>query len=346
MIYQPALQHYKPTMLARRNKDTVMPGSLRRVAPFDQLTSEQLIVAAGRASLARFRDGDVVLEQGSNDDDDYILLDGKVALTDGNGATKTVAAGTLEATNIISPLRPSLYDVRASGLVVCAKLPRTEMSILREHVEYGDKMSLEEVSDDLSATVSLVSDLENDIAADRLRLPSLPDIALRLRDVLSTKACSNQRVAELISADPSVAAKILKVANSPLCRGTATIVNLPDAVGRIGMHTVSELIICFSLRDLFDTSSRSIRERFAQLVGVSVRIGACASVIAERAALNNADQALVAGLLSNIGAFPILERLALRPDVVKDPAKADIVIDTHSATIGQRMCENGISARG
>lgn len=195
------------------------------------------------------------------------------------------------------------------------------------------------VSDDQSATVSLVTDLEKDIATDRLRLPSLPDIALRLRDVLATSACDNQRVANLIAADPSVAAKILRIANSPLCRGTETIVNLRDAVGRIGMHTVSELIICFSLRDLFDTSSRTIRDRFAQLVGVSVRVGATASVIAERASLGIADQALVAGLLSNIGAFPILERLAMRPDVVEDPTKADAAIETHGARIGQLICD-------
>ena len=316
-----------------------MPGRLRRVVPFDQLSSEQLIVVAGRASIARFRDGQVVLAKGSDDDNDYFLLEGEVAITDAEGETRLIAGGTSEAANVISPLRPSLYDVRATGQVLCATLPRAEVSILREHFEDNDEMSIEEVSDDLSATLSLVSDLENDIAADRLRLPSLPDIALRLRDVLSSSACDNQRVADLIAADPSVAAKILKIANSPLRRGTEPIVNLRDAVGRIGMHTVSELIICFSLRDLFDTSSRSIRDRFAQLVGVSVRIGATASVIAERAKLGNADHALVAGLLSNIGAFPILERVAMRPDVVEDPTKADVVIETHSARIGQLMCK-------
>ncbi len=121
-----------------------MPGRLRRVAPFDQLSSEELIVAAGRASIARFRDGEVVLAQGSDDDNDYILLDGEIALTDAQGQTKIVAAGTSEATNVISPLRPSLYNVRAAGQVVCATLPREEVSILREHFENKEEMSIED----------------------------------------------------------------------------------------------------------------------------------------------------------------------------------------------------------
>ena len=114
---------------------------------------------------------------------------------------------------------------------------------------------LKEVDTEPSATQGLMFDLEAAAAADRLKLPSLLDIALRIREVLSNRVCDNQRVADLLSTDPSAAAKILKIANSPLCRGVSTIIDLREAVARIGMHTVSELVICFSLKDLFDTSA-------------------------------------------------------------------------------------------
>ncbi len=52
-------------MLPQRNQESVMPGRLRPFAPFAQLSAEQLIVAAARTALKRFRDGDLVLSRGS-----------------------------------------------------------------------------------------------------------------------------------------------------------------------------------------------------------------------------------------------------------------------------------------
>ena len=46
----------------------------------------------------------------------------------------------------------------------------------------------------------------------------------------------------------------------------------------------------------------------------------------------------MAGLLSNIGAFPILDRLAMRPEVVRDPSRAEAAIEAHAAEIGALIC--------
>lgn len=316
----------------------VLPGRLRALAPFDELSAEQLIVAAGRAELVRYPDGGRVLTRGTDDPDDYFLLEGAVVMATSEGDETVIGAGEPAARSAIAAMRPSLYDVRAKGRVVCARMPRVEVALLRGMLTTEDELSLEEMAATLSGTSGMLIDLEADIAADRVRLPSLPDVAIRMRDILGSVACDNQRIAELLSVDPAAAAKILRIANSPLCRGVSTIDNLPDAVGRIGMHTVSELIICFSLKDLFDSGSPTLRARFAELVGESVRIGAAASVVAERAGRNDADRALVAGLLCNVGALPIFEALAMRPDVVQNPALAEAAVEAHGARIGALVC--------
>ena len=275
-------------MLARRNTDTVVPGQLRVLAPFSGLPTEQLIVAAGRTSSDRFNDGEIVIALGAVDESDYFLLDGKLLISGIDGKSKLVMAGSAEALNVIVPLRPSIYGVRASGLTLCARISRADLAALREQVKRINQTPLKEVDTEPSATQDLMFDLEADVAADRLKLPSLPDIALRIREVLSNRVCDNQRVADLLSTDPSAAAKILKIANSPLCRDVSTIIDLREAAARIGMHTVSELVICFSLKDLFDTSAPDIRKLFAHIVGESVRIGATGSVMAECASTGSA----------------------------------------------------------
>ena len=92
-------------MLARRNKNTIMPGRLRTLAPFSGLPAEQLIVAAGRTSSDRFNDGEVVIALGADDESDYFLLDGKLLISDVDGKSKLVTAGSAEALNVIAPLR-------------------------------------------------------------------------------------------------------------------------------------------------------------------------------------------------------------------------------------------------
>ena len=317
-----------------------MPGRLRPFAPFAQLSAEQLIVAAGRTAMKRFRDGDLLLVRGSDDGCDYFLLDGNVVMLDGDGNSKLVASGSADAVNALAPLRPALFDVRALGPVLCAKMARGEVSLLRESSRRVARVRLDEVEEPLAETSGLFDDLEGEIAADRLKLPSLPDHALRVRAAIAHAAADSRRVADLLAADPALAAKILKVANSPLCRGSSPVRDLRDAVNRIGMFTVGELVVCFSLKDLFNARSPSLRERFGELVIEAVRIGATASVVAQRVRGVVAEEALVAGLLANIGAYVVLDRLSQQPLLLKDTTCVERALAGYTARLGKLICRH------
>ena len=318
-----------------------MPGRLRPFAPFAQLSAEQLIVAAGRTAMKRFRDGDLLLVRGSDDGCDYFLLDGNVVMLDVDGNSKLVASGSADAVNALAPLRPALFDVRALGPVLCAKMARGEVSLLRESIRRVARARLDEVEEPLAATSGLFDDLEGEIAADRLKLPSLPDHALRVRAAIANAAADARRIADLLAADPALAAKIMKVANSPLCRGSSTVRDLRDAVNRIGMFTVGELVVCFSLKDLFNARSPSLRERFGELVIEAVRIGATAWVVAQRVRGGvAADEALVAGLLANIGAYVVLDRLSQQPLLLKDETRVERALAGYTARLGKLICRH------
>lgn len=316
-----------------------MPGRLRPFSPFDKLSAEQLIVAAGRTALKRFRDNDLLLARGSEDASDYFLLDGNVALVDGDGNSRLLASGGPETVNALAPLRPSVYDVRAIGPVLCARISRAELAILRDGVRRAIPVRIDEFGEDLTATRDLFSDLEADLKADRLRLPSLPDVAVRVRTAIDDAACDTRRIADLLAVDPVLAAKIIKIANSPLCRGSSAVLNLRDAVSRIGLYTVAELVVCFSLKDLFKADAPDLRDRFADLVGEAVRVGACASVIGQRIG-GMAETALVAGLLSNVGAFALLERLAAHGELHDDPMRLERALATYGPRMGGLVCRH------
>ncbi len=326
-------------MQARRSPNGILPGRLRPIAPFSGLSAERLIVAASRMSLAEYRDGDIVLARGSDDGADYFLLEGRIDLVDGDGHCKTVQAGSADAGTSIAAVRPSLYDVTARGRVACARMAREDVALLRETMAGTAGAELTEIEPDLGETQDLSEGIIADLAADRLRLPSLPDLATRLRTAIGRRNCSNARIATLIAVDPAIAAKILRIANSPLCRGSHNITELDEAVARIGVHTVSELVICFALKDLFDCRSPGLRKEFAERTGEAVRIGACAAVIATEVAPGLADQALVAGLVSDVGAIPVLERIAGEQALVGEAQRVRALTDRLAPRIGALICQ-------
>lgn len=328
-------------MLPQRNLESVMPGRLRDLRPFAELPSDQLIVAAARTRLKRFRDGDMVIARGSTDPDDYFLLDGNVVLQDVDGNTRLLASGSEGAQDALAPLRPSVYEVRALGPVSCARMARTEVAVLREQSARVPAASATvDVARAKDTGAALFAEFKASLAANRLRLPSLPEVALRIRGAVANTRCDTRHIADLLAADPAVAAKILKLANSPLCRGTGAITSLPEAVSRIGLNTVSELVVCFSLKDLFRCEEPTLRARFAELSGAAVRTGVTAATIAARYAPRRGEQSLVAGLLGNVGALPLLERMAAMPQLVAEPQRIDALLAALAPRVGELMCRH------
>lgn len=60
----------------------------------------------------------------------------------------------------------------------------------------------------------LLSRLQGDIRANRLILPSLPEVALRVRQLTDNDNCSIRALEQEIIKDAAIAARLLKVANT------------------------------------------------------------------------------------------------------------------------------------
>ena len=209
-------------MLARRNTDTVMPGQLRVLAPFRGLPAEQLIVAAGRTSSDRFNDGEIAIALGAVDGSDYFLLDGKFLISDIDGKSNLVTAGSAEALNVIAPLRPSIYGVRASGLTLWARIPRADLAALHEQVERVNQTSLKEVETEPSATQGLMFDLE----AHAVEIGALICRKWNFGDTV-IEAVSENRNWAFVSHGELILAEIVICARYHTLQGLGQIQNLP-----------------------------------------------------------------------------------------------------------------------
>ncbi len=73
-----------------------------------------------------------------------------------------------------------------------------------------------EFSEARALCAGLVEEFDRSLADDNLELPSLPEVALKIRKALADENVSVTEIARLIGSDPALAARILKTSNSAL----------------------------------------------------------------------------------------------------------------------------------
>lgn len=148
-------------------------------------------------------------------------------------------------------------------------------------------------------------------AADRLvasirDLPPMPTILTRVLDVLARADVEMQDVADVLSHDPALVARLIKVSNSSLYGGYQETGSVTQAVLRLGMRATRSVVLAASTRALFplDSSRRGLLGR--ALWEHAVRSGLAARRVAECTRRADPDEAFAAGVLHDIGKVVIL----------------------------------------
>ncbi len=169
----------------------------------------------------------------------------------------------------------------------------------------------------MDAENQLTLHIYEDLNADRLLLPSLPHVAVRIGEAVNDPDSDARQVAGLIETDPAIAIKILKAANSARYGGVSQAVTVAEAVARLGMQNTQIMVITFALRELFRTKSRALEKRMLALWEHSRRIAAISHVLAGKVGGMNEHEALLAGLVHNIGVLAVIGYARDFPDVVE-----------------------------
>jgi HD-like signal output (HDOD) protein len=172
------------------------------------------------------------------------------------------------------------------------------------------------------------------IKNDTLELPSMPDITLRIAKVINDTNTDSEEIAHVVQADPTVAARIISVVNSAAYRGKQSIDDLPDAVTRLGRSVTHNLVISFALGRLFNSRSKFLQQRMIDLwKHLSYVAPICHELAQVTPGLEN-DQALLCGLLHDIGALAILGAATSKPELAENPKQLDLIIDHLKAEVG------------
>lgn len=157
--------------------------------------------------------------------------------------------------------------------------------------------------------VDLGEEIRQDIEHNRIQLPTLPEVALKVRDALENEAANAHQVAEIVGRDPALAVRLMQVANSPLYRGRVAVENVQMAITRMGLKLVKNLVVSLAMKQIFQATSEALDSAFRKVWEDSVEVASIARVLAYNVDALDPEQAMLAGLVHNIGHLPILTKL-------------------------------------
>ena len=184
-----------------------------------------------------------------------------------------------------------------------------------------------------------VGEMLDDLKNNRLKLPVLPEVALKVREAVNNPDAAAATIAKAVSSDASIATRLLQVANSPLYRGNAAISNVQNAIARLGPPLVRNLVTSLLLKQLFQTKSPVLKERMQKLWEHSTQVAAISHALARKLTRLKPDEAMLSGLIHDIGVLPILVKAENSPSLLQNPALLDELITKLHASVGRLILE-------
>jgi len=178
--------------------------------------------------------------------------------------------------------------------------------------------------------------IEKDILEGNFNLPALPAIAFKVRKAVKDPMMDLNKLASVVSLDPSFTAYLINLANSPLYRGVGRIETVPLALSRMGMQSTRTSALVFAIRSLFSTQDRLTKKLLSHVWKRACRVSALAFVIADNLKSVDPERASIAGLLHNVGMIPVIIKLVEQGENEQEILKYWQKITIFSKKIGVR----------
>ncbi len=165
----------------------------------------------------------------------------------------------------------------------------------------------------------LLMDCYRYMQADKLVLPTIPDVSFKIRRAINDDKASSTSIARVVQIDPSITGRLIQISNSPLYRGRKKIESCPEALTRLGLRAAQDIITAFAMKSIFKAKSPVIARKMAELWAHSSYVASISAVFAHRIPGFDPDRAMLAGLIHDVGIVPILTHADNHPDIIANP---------------------------
>ncbi|MGV6815523.1 MAG: HDOD domain-containing protein [Phycisphaerales bacterium] len=132
-------------------------------------------------------------------------------------------------------------------------------------------------------------------------IATLPEVTLKIIELVEDPSSSAQDLHEVISNDPALCSRILKVVNSSFYGLPGQIASINRAIVMLGLNAVKNIAIAASLTKLFRGGELTPFFSAKELWEHSNAVAIASKMISDRLGMGLGDEAYLAGLIHDIG---------------------------------------------
>ena len=178
-----------------------------------------------------------------------------------------------------------------------------------------------------------------DLGRGGIAFPTFSQATIRIRAALGEPDIDADRVAQIVSTEPLLAARLVQAANSvALNPGGRPIGDVRSAIVRVGMATVRSVAVSIALEQLRNDARAPQLKPFAESAWRhSIEVAAAAHALAGRLSRISPDEAMFAGLVHDIGHFYLLAQATRFPGIENHAADLGHVLADWHASIGRAV---------
>ena len=165
-----------------------------------------------------------------------------------------------------------------------------------------------------------------DLVSGVVRLVSLPEVCIRVNEMMDEASTSASDIGKVISQDTGLTARLLKIVNSSFYGFPSKIETVTRAVTVIGLRELRGLVLAASAIETFSKIPNDILN-MVQFWRHSVYCGVVAQLLADRCNVLHSERLFVAGLLHDIGKLILCHRLPSEARLVMDTLKNEKLLD-------------------
>lgn len=132
-------------------------------------------------------------------------------------------------------------------------------------------------------------------------IATLPEVTLKIIELVEDPSSTAQDLHEVISNDPALCSRILKVVNSSFYGLPGQIASINRAIVMLGLNAVKNIAIAASLAKLFRGGELTPFFSAKELWDHSNAVAMASKMLSDRLGLGMGDEAYLAGLIHDIG---------------------------------------------
>lgn len=177
-------------------------------------------------------------------------------------------------------------------------------------------------------------------------IPALPEVLIRMQEILDSDQIDINEVAELMRCDPALVGQILKMVNSAYYGLPRDIADVKYAIGFLGLNEIHRIMLSFAIADAFVTEHK---EELKELWLHSFHTALCADYLAKKNRAHRSPDGWAPALLHDVGKlvylkffpdhFMALRQKARENGYLFSMAEMDLDLPA-SAYLGTLLCDH------